>query len=137
MLAWAEASGYRGLNITYPYKERIVAYLDMPDPALRAIGACNTVLFGVGRPVGWNTDCSGFMAAFRHHFGVAPPGRVAMAGTGGVGRAIAFGLCQLGASELRLFDVDGAKALALADALRALPSAMAGYEGGFDRGSGA
>ena len=125
VLAWAESSGYRGLNITYPYKERVVAHLDVPDPAVRAVGACNTVLFGAGRPVGWNTDYSGFMAAYRHRFGDKPPGRVAMAGTGGVGRAIAFALCQLGASELRLFDIDAAKSRTLAEALRALPSGAA------------
>ncbi|HWK97004.1 MAG TPA: shikimate dehydrogenase [Pseudolabrys sp.] len=122
VLAWADSSGYRGLNITYPYKERVVAHLDVPDPAVRAVGACNTVLFGSGRPVGWNTDYSGFIAAYRHRFGDKPPGRVAMAGTGGVGRAIAFALCQLGASELRLFDLDLAKSQALAAALKQLPS---------------
>jgi shikimate dehydrogenase len=121
VLAWAEADGYRGLNITYPYKERVIAHLDVPDGAVRAIGACNTVLFGAGKPQGWNTDYSGFMAAYRHVFGDRAPGRVAMAGTGGVGRAIAFALCQLGASELRLFDVDAGKAAAVAEALRSLP----------------
>lgn len=121
VLAFAQADGYRGLNITYPYKERVVAHLDVPDPAVRAIGACNTVLFGAGRPQGWNTDFSGFMAGYRHVFGDRVPGRVAMAGAGGVGRAIAFGLCQLGASELRLFDVDAGKAAAVAEALRSLP----------------
>lgn len=120
VLAWAEASGYRGLNITYPYKERVVAHLDVPDPAVRAIGACNTVLFGAGRPVGWNTDYSGFIAAYRHRFGDQPPGRVVMAGAGGVGRAIAFALRQLGVSELRLFDIDVAKSQALAEALGVL-----------------
>lgn len=122
VLAWAEADGYRGLNITYPYKERVVGHLDVPDPAVRAIGACNTVLFGAGRPAGWNTDYSGFMAAYRHRFGDKAPGRVAMAGSGGVGRAIAFALCQLGASELRLFDIDFGKAQGLAGALKELPS---------------
>jgi shikimate dehydrogenase len=122
VLTWAAAAGYRGVNVTYPYKERVIGYLDIPDPAVRAIGACNTVLFGSKRPVGWNTDYSGFMAAYRHGFGQRLPGRVAMAGAGGVGRAIAFALCQLGASELRLFDIDAAKADALARALRALPS---------------
>ncbi|MBS0246361.1 MAG: shikimate dehydrogenase [Proteobacteria bacterium] len=121
VLAWAEADGYRGLNITYPYKERVIAHLDVPDPAVRAIGACNTVLFGAGKPQGWNTDFSGFVAGYRHVFGDRPPGRVAMAGAGGVGRAIAFGLCQRGASELRLFDVDAGKATAVAEALRSLP----------------
>lgn len=117
VLAWAEASGYRGLNITYPYKERVVAHLDVRDPAVRAISACNTVLFGAGQPVGWNTDYSGFMAAYRHGFGDMRPGVVAMAGSGGVGRAIAFALCQLRTAELRLFDIDPAKSQALAKAL--------------------
>ena len=121
VLTWAEVDGYRGLNITYPYKERVIGHLDVPDQAVRAIGACNTVLFGAGKPQGWNTDYSGFMAGYRHVFGDRAPGRVAMAGAGGVGRAIAFGLCQLGASELRLFDVDGGKAAAVAEALRSLP----------------
>lgn len=121
VLTWAEADGYRGLNITYPYKERVIAHLDVSDPAVRAIGACNTVLFGAGRPQGWNTDFSGFVAGYRHVFGDRLPGRVAMAGAGGVGRAIAFGLCQLGASELRLFDVDAGKATAVAEASRSLP----------------
>src|SRR3569623_51305 len=121
VLAFAEADGYRGLNITYPYKERVIAHLAVPDPAVAAIGACTTVLFGIGRPQGWNTDYSGFLAAYRHVFGDRTPGRVAMAGTGGVGRAIAFALCQLGAAELRLFDVDPHKAAAVAEALHSLP----------------
>ncbi|MFA6267005.1 MAG: shikimate dehydrogenase [Pseudolabrys sp.] len=122
VLAWAEATGYRGLNITYPYKERVVGHLVVPDPAVRALGACNTVLFGQGRPEGWNTDYSGFIGGYRHIFGSEPAGRVAMAGAGGVGRAIAFALCELGATELRLFDVDARKSAVLADALRGVAS---------------
>jgi len=121
VLSFAEADGYRGLNITYPYKERVIAHLDVPDPVVRAIGACNTVLFGGGKPQGWNTDFSGFMGGYRHVFDNRSPGRVAMAGAGGVGRAIAFALCQLGATELRLFDVDAGKAASVAEALRRLP----------------
>ena len=80
VLSFAEADGYRGLNITYPYKERVITHLDVPDPVVRAIGACNTVLFGGGKPQGWNTDFSGFMGGYRHVFGNRSPGRVAMAG---------------------------------------------------------
>src|SRR5690606_13697988 len=53
VLAFAETAGYRGVNVTYPYKERVIASIDVPDPAVRAIGACNTVLFGSKRPIGW------------------------------------------------------------------------------------
>ena len=110
--------GYRGINITYPYKEQVVAQLTVPDARTRAIGACNTVLFGPGRPEGHNTDHSGFISAFRAGFGAASPGRVAMIGAGGVGKAIAFALSTLGARDLRIFDRDSARAAALARTLR-------------------
>lgn len=117
VLARCEREGYRGLNITYPYKEQVVPRLTVGDPDIRAIGACNTVLFGSGEARGDNTDFTGFVDAFRHSFGTAAPGVVAMAGAGGVGKAIAFGLARLGASELRLYDRDAEKAEALAASL--------------------
>ncbi len=116
------AGGYRGINITYPYKEKVVAKLQVDDPHIAAIGACNTVLFGEAKPLGFNTDYSGFIAAYRGAFPKAAPGAVAMVGAGGVGRAIGFALGELGATSLRPFDRDPAKAEALAEALaRAVP----------------
>ena len=120
VLRRCERSGYRGLNITYPYKERVVACLEVDDPVVRAIGACNTVLFEGARPRGYNTDYSGFLQAYRNRFGDSAPGRVALAGAGGAGRAIGFALIELGASELRLFDLARGKAVALADAIRSV-----------------
>ncbi|MBF9034356.1 shikimate dehydrogenase [Rhodobacterales bacterium HKCCE2091] len=119
----ARGGGYRGLNITYPYKERVVALVALRDPVLSAIGAVNTVLFEPGGPVGHNTDYTGFKAAYRRVRGDAPPGATLMIGTGGVGRAVAFGLADLGAPWLRLVDRDAAKAEALAaDLGRAFPA---------------
>ena len=114
-------AGYRGVNITYPYKERVVRLLEAGDPAVAAIGACNTVLFGPGGARGYNTDHTGFIAAYRNAFGGVAPGAVVLAGAGGVGRAIGFALARLGASELRLFDLEEQKAAALAKTLRAGP----------------
>jgi shikimate dehydrogenase len=111
-------SGYRGINVTYPYKEQVFARLAVGNAHTRSVAACNTVLFGEGVPQGFNTDCSGFAAAFRANFGNAAPGRVAMAGAGGVGKAIGFALAGLGAAELAIFDPDDRKGRALADALR-------------------
>jgi shikimate dehydrogenase len=111
------SEGFAGINITYPYKEEVVSRLHVPDPATAVIKACNTVVFGQGAPEGHNTDCSGFVSAFRARFGSGAPGRVAMAGAGGVGKAVAFALARLGASELRIFDRDAAKAQGLVDAL--------------------
>ncbi|MCF3640179.1 shikimate dehydrogenase [Rhizobium sp. TRM95111] len=96
--------GYRGINITYPYKEEVTRFLSVPDRAIAAIGACNTVIFGAGQPVGYNTDYTGFMRAYRAAFGGASPGPVAMAGAGGVGKAVAFGLAGLGCPRLSIYD---------------------------------
>jgi shikimate dehydrogenase len=115
----AAGAGYRGVNITYPYKERVVARLRIDDPLVRAIGAVNTVLFDAGGPRGFNTDHSGFVATLRRALGGAGPGAVLMIGAGGVGRAAGFGLAALGADEIRIVDRDPAKAAALAQALAA------------------
>ncbi len=119
-----EGEGYRGINVTYPYKEIAAARVEVDDPLVRAVGAVNTVIFGGARPKGFNTDYSGFMAAYRRVMGDAPTGTVLMIGAGGVGRAVAFGLAGLGARSLRLVDRDPAKAEALAEALHSVAPDM-------------
>ncbi|MCA0869600.1 shikimate dehydrogenase [Seohaeicola saemankumensis] len=115
--------GFHGINVTYPYKERVVAYVTVEDPLVRAIGAVNTVVFETTGPKGYNTDYSGFVTAYRRERGDVAPGVCCMIGAGGVGRAVAFGLLALGAEEIRLVDMDVGRADALAADLRsALPS---------------
>lgn len=112
--------GYRGSNITYPYKERAAQKVTIDDPLVQAIGAVNTVIFDdANPPKGFNTDYSGFVAAYKRARKNENPGITLMIGTGGVGRAVAFGLIALGVTELRLVDMDLAKAEALVDDLRA------------------
>lgn len=111
-------AGFRGLNITLPYKERVLAQVTVDDPFIRSIGSVNTVVFELQGPVGHNTDYSGFMAAYRGCFGTTPPGTVVLVGAGGVGRAISFALAMLGARGVRIVDSNLAKAGALAQALR-------------------
>src|SRR3569623_2959254 len=109
--------GLRGVYVTYPYKERVLARLASCTGDVTLIGSANAVVFTPEGPVGHNTDHSGFIAAYRIRFGERPAGRVAIVGSGGVGRAIAFALAALGASELRLFDADADRATRLAAAL--------------------
>ena len=120
----ARSDGLRGLNITYPYKERILPRVAIDDAAVRAIGACNTVLFGEPT-VGMNTDYTGFVAAYRERFGKVSPGIVAIAGCGGAGKAVGFALASLGAKSIRLFDADGARA-------RGLQAALQDFQSGVD-----
>jgi shikimate dehydrogenase len=123
VVARAKAAGFRGLNITHPYKEQILKFTVVENPALEAIGACNTVLFGEPT-TGLNTDYTGFIAAFKSRFGDKSPGTVALAGSGGAGKAIAFGLAELGATSLRVFDIEEQKSHALVTALQKERQAM-------------
>ena len=118
----AHALGFRGINVTYPYKEIVATKVAVADPLVRAIGAVNTVVFDDDGPKGFNTDYSGFINAYRAIRGPKEPGTVCLIGTGGVGKAVAFGLIGLNAKVIRCVDLDPAKAEVLADALRALGS---------------
>lgn len=121
--ARARDGGYRGINVTYPYKEIAAGMVTVADPLVRAIGAVNTVIFDADGPKGFNTDYSGFIRAYRAVLGEAAPGVVCLIGTGGVGKAVAFGLLGLGADEIRCVDLDPSRAEALAAALRAAGAA--------------
>jgi shikimate dehydrogenase len=118
------AGGLRGVNVTYPYKETVVARVQVGERA-RRIGSVNTVVFDERGPVGHNTDHSGFLAAYRSAFGNMSPGRVALVGAGGVGKAVAFGLVALGAQEIAIIDRDAARAKGLVKAIMAAPQGSA------------
>ena len=115
--------GYRGINVTYPYKERAATKVTITDPLVREIGAVNTVVFDGETAHGFNTDYSGFITGYRKIKGQEVPGISCLIGSGGVGRALAFGLVALGASEIRLVDRDESKALALANQLNSVDNA--------------
>ena len=123
-LTACRSQGYRGVNVTYPFKERAAAAVHVGSAIVRRLGAVNTVRFdGPGRPEGFNTDYSGFQRAFASRFAGRSPGIVAIVGAGGVGRAIAFGLSDLGAREIRLFDRDASRAASVAAALQEVSDA--------------
>lgn len=131
VLQYCASRGYHAVNVTYPYKEAAAARADIADPLVRAIGAVNTLVFdGGARPKGYNTDYSGFTAAYRSVRGDTPPGPVCMIGAGGVGKAVAFGLLSLGLEEIRFVERDLAKAEGLAAALlRARPGLRTAVSG--------
>ena len=119
MLDGVRLLGFSGVNVTFPYKEAVVPLLDALSPAAAAIGTVNTVVSCQGKLTGHNTDSTGFSAAFSAVLGSPRETPVALIGAGGVGRAIAFALAELGARALHIFDSDCAKADALAARLEA------------------
>jgi shikimate dehydrogenase len=106
--------GFAGVNVTFPYKEAVVGLLDALSPGARAIGAVNTIVVRDGRLTGHNTDATGFRRAVEPLVEGSRRGPVALLGAGGVGKAIAAALAELGVAEIRVFDLDSGKAAALA-----------------------
>ena len=102
--------GFAGVNVTFPYKEAVVALLDDLSPEAAAMGAVNTVVVRDDRLVGHNTDTTGFARAAAGLVASGGQGSVAVIGAGGVGKAIAFALVKLGVGELRIFDAERANA---------------------------
>ena len=126
VLAGLRQEGFAGVNVTFPYKEMAAKLLDRLSPPAKAIGSVNTIIIRGDALTGHNTDATGFASAFRAVLGAQHPGCVALIGAGGVGRAIAFALAELGAAELRISDRDPGKARALARTLESrLPTRAA------------
>jgi shikimate dehydrogenase len=119
MLEGVRLLGFSGVNVTFPYKEMVVPLLDDLSERAAAIGTVNTVVTRDGRLIGHNTDSTGFAAAFAATFGDPDDKPIALIGAGGVGRAIAFALVELGARALHIFDSDASKANALSARLEA------------------
>jgi shikimate dehydrogenase len=85
-----------GFNVTIPYKEAILPYLDELSVEAKEIGAVNTVkVLGDGKLRGYNTDCHGFMNTLKP---LLKPYHTAalILGTGGASKAIAYSLKKLG-----------------------------------------
>jgi shikimate dehydrogenase len=118
MLEGVRLLGFSGINVTFPYKEAVVPLLDSLTDTAAAIGAVNTVVVRDGRLIGHNTDATGFARAFSQVLGSPGDAPVVLIGAGGVGRAIAFAMAELGAGELRVVDTAAEKATALAERLR-------------------
>ncbi|MCR5159665.1 MAG: shikimate dehydrogenase [Prevotella sp.] len=89
----------KGLNVTIPYKERVMEFLDFISPEARAIGAVNVIrVVHEGKKIilkGYNSDVIGFVQSIEpllesYHK------KALVLGTGGASKAIAYGLKSLG-----------------------------------------
>lgn len=116
----AATLGFAGVNVTHPFKQSVIPYLDELSPGAGQVGAVNTISFANGRKTGFNTDVTGFEESVRRGLPGASLDHVIQFGAGGGGAATAHALLSLGAQTLSLFDTDPAKAEALAADLRAL-----------------
>ena len=111
------ADNWHGVSVTHPYKQDAADYAGEGMPSeLRQLGASNILVFG-DTLTGLNTDYSGFMSAWALQLPTTSVGAVALAGAGGVARAIGPALVELGASEITIFDTSTDRAKDLANRL--------------------
>ncbi len=102
----------RGVNVTVPHKEKVIAFLDEVDKEASFIGAVNTILNSEGVLKGYNTDGRGFMESLSEAR-ISVEGRnVLIIGAGGACRAISYYLSQT-ASSLQIYDIDSDRVDAL------------------------
>ena len=80
-----------GFNVTLPYKQAVIPFLDRLDETAEAIGAVNVV----HKRVGYNTDCLGFIESMRPLVR-ATDKQALVLGTGGASKAVCYGLRKLG-----------------------------------------
>ncbi|UUX49837.1 shikimate dehydrogenase [Nisaea acidiphila] len=106
--------GFRGINVTHPFKQKVLAHVAERADEVALVGASNTVLFTERGPRAHNTDYLGFLHAFRHELATAPRKRVLLLGAGGAGRAVGLALAEAGVGTLFIRDnnVDAAERLA-------------------------
>ena len=121
-----------GANVTIPYKEKALPFLDRLEGQAREIGAVNTIAKEKGALVGYNTDGPAFLKALREKGGLEPRGQDAvLLGAGGAARALAFSLLRAGIRSLTIYNRglerarklagDLEKALAPGQGVQALP----------------
>lgn len=91
-----------GLNVTIPYKEEIIPYLDSLNEDAKKIGSVNVIHNVKGRLNGYNTDYVGFRRALLHNSPTQIKSAVVL-GAGGAARSVIYSLDKLGATEIIFF----------------------------------
>ncbi len=91
---------FKAINVTIPYKERVIPYLETIDGAAKQIGAVNTVVNRDGKLYGYNTDFYGMMSLIKKAGIEIKNKKVLILGSGGTSKT-SFAVCSsLGAKEI-------------------------------------
>ena len=83
-----------GMNVTIPYKQEVIPFLDEIDPVAKAIGAVNTIVFKDNKRLGYNTDHIGFQNTLLNYL-KPHHDKALVLGTGGASKAVCYVLEQL------------------------------------------
>jgi len=99
------ALNIRGVNITFPYKEKVIEFLDEVEESARRIGAVNTIVNNKGILTGYNTDVIGFKKSLQDNgkFVIKEKNAVIL-GAGGAARGVIYTLLEEGIEEISIFN---------------------------------
>lgn len=92
--------GFRGINVTIPYKVEMLNYVDELSHEAEYIGAVNTIVIENNRIKGFNTDAPGFIASLRAKSVEIKNKKVLVLGAGGAARAVCCGLLTENAKQV-------------------------------------
>jgi len=111
--------GMGGVNVTIPYKEAVLPYLDRVEGDALVTGSVNTIVNQDGFLSGYSTDGEGLLLSLEKEAGFHPQGKkVVLIGAGGASRAVAFTLLREGIAALTIVNRTLKRAKALAEIIR-------------------
>lgn len=98
--SFMKKADFAAINVTIPYKEAVIPYLDYISPIAQGIGAVNTVVNRGGKLYGYNTDYHGMRALIERMELSVSGKKVAILGTGGTSKTARAVVKDLGASKI-------------------------------------
>lgn len=110
------ALGIRGCAVSMPFKEAVIPLIDSLDPSAASIGAVNTIVNDDGHLKGYNTDYLAVIQLMQRH-AVPTDIRWALAGSGGMAKAVASALVDYGYTDGTVVARNAGKRRVLADKL--------------------
>jgi shikimate dehydrogenase len=90
-----DTKGLTGLNVTLPYKEQVISFLDEIDPVAKSIGAVNVIKFKDGKRKGFNTDSDAFYETLEKWLPKDNKLKALVLGSGGSSKAVQVALKKL------------------------------------------
>lgn len=99
-VTFMEEKAFAAINVTIPYKESVIPYLDSIDPTAAQIKAVNTIVQRDGKLYGYNTDYLGFIYTLKQHAIDVTDKKCIVLGNGGGSKAVIAALQTMKAGEI-------------------------------------
>ncbi|MFW5998198.1 MAG: shikimate dehydrogenase [bacterium] len=129
-----KALDIKGVNVTIPYKKKVMPFLKEIDDIAQKIGAVNTLVNKNGNFYGYNTDAYGFKKMLNQDGNFYIENKKALIiGAGGASRAVGIVLCENDIDELYIINRTEAKAKKLADEWKEKYAEVKITSGGLDK----